>query len=71
MLIESGEDENTPLFTFSTEFINGCVDGLPDRKLCRWLGYIQRAVIDQGLTSVEAERDWTRPLFRPLDFPEE
>lgn len=38
-------------------------------KLNRWLGYIQGCLIERGYTTVEAERDWTRPLFRPLDFP--
>lgn len=40
----------------------------PIPKLCRWLGYIQGVLIQQGRTTVEMERDWTRPLFRPLDF---
>ena len=43
---------------------------LPLMKLNRWLGYIQGCLIEKGITTVEAERDWTRPLFRPLDFPE-
>ena len=42
----------------------------PIPKMCRWLGYIQGVLVERGLTTVEAERDWTRPLFRPLDFPE-
>jgi hypothetical protein len=32
-------------------------------KKHRWLGYIQRALIDQGLTTVQAERDFTRDIF--------
>ena len=43
-------------------------DKLPLLKLNRWLGYIQGSLIQWGITTVEAERDWTRPLFRPLDF---
>lgn len=57
------------LWIFVHEFMHGCLDGLPIPKLCRWLGYIQGVLIERGITTVEAERDWTRPLFRPLDFP--
>lgn len=59
-----------PLAEFINEFIHKCVEGYPIPKLCRWLGYIQGVLIERGATTVEAERDWTRPLFRPLDFPE-
>lgn len=45
------------------------LDEYPIEKLNRWIGYIQCYVINQGFTTVEAERDFTRPLFRPLDFP--
>ncbi len=41
---------------------------VPLMKLSRWLGYVQGVLIDKRITTVEAERDWTRPLFRPLDF---
>jgi hypothetical protein len=46
-------------------------DPFPLLKLNRWLGYIQGVLIEQGRTDVETERDWTRPLFRPLDFTEQ
>lgn len=36
-------------------------------KLNRWLGYVQGCLIERGLTSIEAERNWTRPLFKDLD----
>jgi hypothetical protein len=55
---------------FSLEFENGVKNNLPLMKLNRWLGYIQGALITRGITTVEEERDWTRPLFRPLDFAE-
>lgn len=42
----------------------------PLMKLNRWLGYIQGSLISSGVTTIAAERDWTRPLFRPLDFTE-
>lgn len=58
-----------PLWQFTMEFMFGCRDGLPLLKLSRWLGYIQGVLIERGYTTVDAERDWTRPLFRPLDFP--
>lgn len=57
------------LLPFINEFIDGCQSGMPVPKLCRWLGYIQGVLIERGLTTVTIERDWTRPLFRPLDFP--
>lgn len=57
------------LFRFTLEFQSGCRDRHPVPKLCRWLGYIQGLLIERGLTTVEIERDWTRPLFRPLDYP--
>lgn len=44
---------------------------VPVPKLCRWLGYIQGVLIEHDLTTVNVERDWTRPLFRPLDYPTE
>ncbi len=40
-------------------------------KLNRWLGYIQGVLIERGRTTVQIERDWTRPLFKPLDYPEQ
>jgi len=62
--------DNDTLWVFTHEFLHGCSDGLPIPKLCRWLGYIQGVLIERGYTSVHAEREWTRPLLRPLDFPE-
>ena len=49
---------------------------LPIDKLSRWLGYIQHYIISNGLTSVEAERNFSRPLFHQgyiedgIDVPE-
>lgn len=61
---------NTSLYNFiNIEFKEGIEDKLPLNKLNRWLGYIQGTLIAEGFTTVEAERNWTRPLFRPLDFP--
>lgn len=59
------------LLDFVYEFERGCRTGAPVPKLCRWLGYIQGVLIVRGVTTVDRERDWTRPLFRPLDFPNE
>lgn len=56
------------LARFINEFIKACVDQLPLMKLNWWLGYIQGTIISWGLTTVEKERDWTRPLFKHLDF---
>ncbi len=67
----TGTDSLSP---FIEQFRNGCVEGpeqLPVEKLLRWLGYIQGVLIERSMTSVEIERNWTRPLFRPLEFPNE
>lgn len=62
-----GTDSLTP---FVEEFRHGCYgpERLPHTKLIRWCGYIQGVLIERKMTTVEAERNWTRPLFRPLDF---
>lgn len=55
------------------KFINEAMDSchhLPLMKLNRWLGYIQGVLIERGYTTVEEERDFTRPLFRPFDYAE-
>lgn len=66
----SQEDDVDRLLKFIREFDSN-VDSLPLMKLNRWLGYIQGTIIQLKLTTVEKERDWTRPLFRPLDFGDE
>lgn len=53
------------LLTFLDEFTHE----VPIVKLSRWLGYVQGVLIERGKTTVAAERDITRSLFRPLDFP--
>ena len=63
-----GSPKTWKLCDFILEFIRGCDDKLPLMKLNRWLGYIQGCLIERGRTTVEVERDWTRPLFRGLDF---
>jgi hypothetical protein len=60
-----GDEE---LFNFIVDFREGVQNRLPLMKLNRWLGYIQGCLIDREHTTVQAERDWTRPLFRSLDF---
>lgn len=56
------------LLTFIIEYNDGCQNKLPLMKLNRWLGYIQGTMIHLGITNVETERNWTRPLFKHLDF---
>lgn len=58
------------LLEFIMLFMDECIADKPVPKLCRWLGYIQGVLIERGITTVQEERDWTRPLFRPLDFPD-
>jgi hypothetical protein len=60
--------EDDELNNFLQEYIEGCNDKLPLMKLNRWLGYIQGVLISRGITTVTEERDWTRPLFKHLDF---
>ena len=38
----------------------------PVDKVSRWIGYIQRGVIDKGFTTVQKERDFSRPLFHKV-----
>lgn len=56
---------------FMAEIVAGCQSGLPSSKLNRWLGYVQGVLIERGFLTVAEERDATRPVFRPLDFPQE
>lgn len=53
------------------EFLDEFNSDVPLLKLDRWLGYVQRFMIGHGVTTVTDERNWTRALFRPLDFIEE
>ena len=39
------------------------IDTFPIDKLNRWLGYIQYHVISTGQTSINKERDYSRPIF--------
>lgn len=39
------------------------IEKWPVDKSGRWIGFIQGEVINQGLTSVEIERNYSRPLF--------
>ena len=58
------------LWLFIKEFIQGCENHLSLMKLNRWLGYIQGSLIQWEITTVQKERDWSRPLFKHLDFIE-
>lgn len=62
-------ERNKKLYSFILEFLDGCDAKMPLMKLNRWLGYIQGCMIERGYTTVEAERDFSRPYFRPLDYP--
>ena len=35
----------------------------PDLKIGKWLGYIEGVLIEKGITSVNAERDFSRPIY--------
>lgn len=60
----ASKNEFFDLVVFLSEFEGG----IPLTKLNRWLGYVQGVLIERKATTVEEERNWTRPLFRPLDF---
>lgn len=62
------EGQEEDFVSFIDEFHKGIKLRLPLPKLNRWLGYIQGVLIERQVTSVQAERDYTRPFFRPLDF---
>lgn len=65
----AGDDKD--IMEFITEFDRAIQNRWPLLKLNRWLGYIQGVLIERKRTTVAVERDWTRPLFRPIDFGEE
>jgi hypothetical protein len=67
-MAEDWIDKVIALEHFIEEFLHGCENEMPLNKLNRWLGYIQGTLIALEITTVQAERDWTRPLFRPLDY---
>jgi len=35
----------------------------PDLKVGKWLGFIEGVLISKGITTVDAERDFTRPIY--------
>ena len=67
-MILADDDHDPELRKFIYEFMFGTRDRLALMKLNRWLGYIQGVLIERQYTTVQEERDWTRPYFRPLDF---
>ena len=48
----------------------------PDDKTSRWIGYIQYFIIDNGFSTVNTERNFSRPYFHKayknmnIDIPE-
>lgn len=40
----------------------------PSLKLSRWLGYVQGRLIAEGVTTIEIERDETRPILKELEL---
>lgn len=63
--------EANKLWLVVDKFIAACDKRLPLNELNRQLRYIQGIFISWGLIIDEKEQDYTRPLFRPFDFPEE
>lgn len=40
------------------------IDDYPEGRLNRWLGFIQKGVIDHGLTTISRENHFSKPLFQ-------
>jgi len=40
------------------------INSWSDDKVSRWIGYIQYFMIDNNFTTIDKERDFSRPLFR-------
>lgn len=49
--------------TWMCETARAQAPGWPDDKTSRWLGFVQGVMTVQGLLTVAAERDFSRPLF--------
>lgn len=64
---EMAKDEGV-LTHLLNELEDQCNKSAPICKMNRWLGFVQGVLISRGVTTVNEERDFTRPLFRPLDF---
>lgn len=56
------EHDNKHLYKMANSIIVNIDDWTID-KLSRWLGYIQYGVINNGLTTINKEREFSRPLF--------
>jgi hypothetical protein len=65
---EDAEEDNDDILEFIDLFYEKALQRYPLLKLNRWLGYIQGVLIEREFTTVEEERNFTRPLFRPIDF---
>lgn len=65
------EDANIPDLEERFNIISLCTAGrnlsaekkLPIDKGNRWIGYIQGILIAKGITTIQAERDYTRSMF--------
>ena len=58
-------------FTSNNHLIDMCqtiIDNttLPEDKISRWLGFIQGVMVMKGYTTVNIERDFSRPLFHKV-----
>lgn len=56
-------------FTDEKELLGFCDLALdlqnPD-KLSRWVGYLQGILVERKIVSVESERNWSRPIYKPI-----
>lgn len=61
---KGGEDENDPAHL--RWMIAQMRTPMEPLQASRWLGWVQKAVCDLGLTTSMIERDFTRPHFKPM-----
>lgn len=61
---KGGEDENDPAHL--RWMIAQLRSPMEPLQASRWLGWVQKAICDLGLTTSMIERDFTRPHFKPM-----
>jgi hypothetical protein len=62
IVLEKPKDEKEKIYLMLLT-ISGNVLGWPDYKSSRWLGYCQYYMINEGYTTIDDERNYSRPLF--------
>lgn len=69
--IEAKQDDNPGTELHHLKWMLGELKSdRPWGKQRGWLGFIQYGLIINGYTTVEAERNFTRPIFRKIEIKE-